>query len=68
LAAESTIDIDGARALLSLVEFFAPDDDDCTDRFEYLDVNSNGHLERVEWHGTLGEFSRFDWTRTMTDT
>jgi hypothetical protein len=43
------------RGLLSLVEFFAPDDDDRTDRCEYLDVNSNGHLVRVEWHGTPGE-------------
>jgi len=49
--------------MLSPAEFFAPDDDDRTDSFEYLDVNGNGRIERNEWHGTPGEFSRLDRNR-----
>lgn len=33
-------------------------DDDRDDRFEYLDMNNNGRLERREWHGSA---DAFDW-------
>jgi len=69
-AAEWYYDLDTFRradrnndGVLSLAEFFAPDDDDRNDPFEYLDVNNNGRIERAEWHGTPGEFSRLDRNR-----
>jgi hypothetical protein len=47
---------DGA---LSRAEFLSTDmDDDRDDRFEYLDVNGNGRVERSEWHGSA---DAFDW-------
>ena len=33
-------------------------DDDRDDRFEYLDMNHNGRIERREWHGSA---DAFDW-------
>jgi Ca2+-binding EF-hand superfamily protein len=33
-------------------------DDDRDDRFEYLDMNNNGRIERREWHGSA---DAFDW-------
>ena len=38
-------------------------DDDRTDRFEYLDANGNGRIERREWHGGVDEFSGLDRNR-----
>jgi Ca2+-binding EF-hand superfamily protein len=49
--------------VLTSAEFFAPDDGDRNDSFEYLDVNNSNRVERTEWHGTAGEFSRLDRNR-----
>ena len=49
--------------MLAPAEFFAPDENDRNDTFEYLDVNGNARIERNEWHGTPGEFSRLDRNR-----
>jgi Ca2+-binding EF-hand superfamily protein len=35
-------------------------EDDRDDRFEYLDVDGNGRIERDEWHATRREFDRLD--------
>ena len=44
---------------LSATEFAGSDfDDDRGDRFEYLDANGNGRIERGEWHGSA---QAFDW-------
>jgi hypothetical protein len=47
---------------LSLTEFQsnAQWDDDRDDRFEYLDMNNNGRLERGEWHGSNETFQWLD--------
>lgn len=39
-------------------------DDDREDRFEYLDANNNGRIERSEWHGS-GD--TFDWMDRNND-
>jgi len=39
-------------------------DDDRDDRFENLDMNNNGRVERSEWHGTA---SAFDWLDRNND-
>jgi Ca2+-binding EF-hand superfamily protein len=45
--------------MLTRTEFLsAPADDDRDDRFENLDVNGNGRVERSEWHGSA---DAFDW-------
>jgi Ca2+-binding EF-hand superfamily protein len=49
--------------VLSAAEFFAPEDDDRNDSFEYLDVNGNGRIELNEWHGSAAEFRRLDRNR-----
>ena len=38
-------------------------DDDREDRFEYLDVNRNGRVERSEWHGSDDAFQWLDRNR-----
>ena len=44
---------------LSQAEFSGSDfDDDRGDRFEYLDANGNGRVERGEWHASA---QAFDW-------
>lgn len=49
---------DGA---LTLSEFVGNDfDDDRGDRFEYLDVNRNGRVERSEWHASADAFEWLD--------
>jgi Ca2+-binding EF-hand superfamily protein len=49
---------------LSRAEFLLTDvDDDREDRFEYLDVNANGRIERNEWHGSLDAFDALDRNR-----
>ena len=35
-------------------------DDDRDDRFEYLDMNNNGRIERSEWHGSADAFTWLD--------
>jgi Ca2+-binding EF-hand superfamily protein len=35
-------------------------DDDRDDRFEYLDTNHNGRIERNEWHGSADAFEWLD--------
>jgi Ca2+-binding EF-hand superfamily protein len=35
-------------------------DDDRDDRFEYLDMNNNGRLERSEWHGSAEAWTWLD--------
>ena len=42
----------------------ATSDTDREDRFEYLDVNNNGRIERSEWHGTR---DTFDWLDVNND-
>lgn len=45
--------------VLSRAEFLGVEvDDDRNDRFEYLDANNNGRIERDEWHGSI---DAFDW-------
>jgi Ca2+-binding EF-hand superfamily protein len=38
-------------------------DDDRDDRFEYLDANNNGRIERREWHGGAAAFQDLDRNR-----
>lgn len=53
---------DGA---LTRAEFLGHDtDSDREDRFEYLDVNRNGRIERSEWHGSR---DAFDWLDRNND-
>jgi len=52
---------DGA---LSLAEFTSTSDDDRDDRFDNLDVNRNGRVERSEWHGSA---DAFDWLDRNND-
>jgi hypothetical protein len=45
--------------VLSRAEFLGDTvDDDRNDRFDYLDANDNGRVERAEWHGSA---DAFDW-------
>jgi len=37
-----------------------PFDDDRDDRFEYLDMNNNGRVDRSEWHGGADAFEWLD--------
>ncbi|CAN5867824.1 hypothetical protein BH18ACI5_BH18ACI5_12810 [soil metagenome] len=48
--------------LLTRDEFLGGDniDTDRNDRFEYLDANNNGRVERREWHGDMDTFARLD--------
>jgi Ca2+-binding EF-hand superfamily protein len=49
---------DGA---LTMAEFTSTSmDDDRDDRFENLDVNRNGRVEKSEWHGSLDAFEWLD--------
>ena len=49
---------DGA---LTRDEFLSADvDDDREDRFEYLDANSDGRIERSEWHASRDAFTWLD--------
>jgi Ca2+-binding EF-hand superfamily protein len=49
---------DGA---LTLAEFTSTSmDDDRDDRFDNLDVNRNGRIEKSEWHGSLDAFEWLD--------
>ncbi len=52
--------------VLSQAEFLGTDtlDRDPEDRFDDLDVNNNGRIEREEWHGTL---DAFDWLDRNND-
>ena len=51
--------------VLSRTEFLGLDvDADREDRFEYLDVNNNGRVERSEWHGSR---DAFDWLDRNND-
>src|SRR5215207_7376314 len=47
---------------LTREEFLGGDnvDFDRNDRFEYLDANNNGRVERREWHGDMDTFARLD--------
>jgi Ca2+-binding EF-hand superfamily protein len=51
--------------MISLQEFLGNPafDDDRMDRFEDLDVNNNGRIERREWHGTRDAFDWLDRNR-----
>jgi len=52
---------DGA---LTLAEFTSTSmDDDRDDRFDNLDVNRNGRIEKSEWHGSLDAFEWLDRNR-----
>ena len=48
--------------VLTRDEFLGGDniDLDRNDRFEYLDANNNGRVERGEWHGDTSTFERLD--------
>jgi Ca2+-binding EF-hand superfamily protein len=47
--------------VLSRAEFLGSDvDSDREDRFDYLDVNNNGRIERSEWHGSRDTFEWLD--------
>jgi Ca2+-binding EF-hand superfamily protein len=47
--------------VLVIAEFLGTDfDDDRGDRFDDLDLNNNGRLERGEWHSTLAAFEWLD--------
>lgn len=50
---------------LSRTEFLgeATWDDDRDDRFEDLDINNNGRIERAEWHGSADAFNWLDSNR-----
>ncbi|CAN5651322.1 hypothetical protein BH24ACI5_BH24ACI5_19100 [soil metagenome] len=52
--------------ILTQAEFLADDliDRDPEDRFDDLDVNNNGRIERDEWHGTR---EAFDWLDRNND-
>ena len=50
--------------VLSRREFLNADsDDDRCDRFDYLDANRNGRVERSEWHGSDDAFEWLDRDR-----
>jgi hypothetical protein len=50
--------------VLSRAEFLGENqDDDRADRFEYLDTNNDGHIERREWHSGIEEFNWLDRNR-----
>jgi len=52
---------DGA---LTMAEFTSTSmDDDRDDRFDNLDVNRNGRVEKSEWHGSLDAFEWLDRNR-----
>jgi Ca2+-binding EF-hand superfamily protein len=47
--------------VLTKAEFLGNEvDDDRDDRFDYLDVNNNGRIERSEWHGSSDTFEWMD--------
>jgi Ca2+-binding EF-hand superfamily protein len=47
--------------MLTRAEFLGNDvDTDREDRFEYLDTNNNGRIERSEWHGSRDTFEWID--------
>jgi Ca2+-binding EF-hand superfamily protein len=47
--------------MLTRAEFLGNDvDSDREDRFEYLDSNNNGRIERSEWHGSRDTFEWMD--------
>ena len=51
-------------SVLTREEFLASDvDADREDRFEYLDVNNNGRIERSEWHASRDAFNWLDRNR-----
>ncbi len=51
--------------VLTRAEFLGSDvDTDREDRFEYLDVNNNGRVERSEWHASR---DAFDWLDRNND-
>ncbi|MEX2661827.1 MAG: hypothetical protein WD227_07850 [Vicinamibacterales bacterium] len=51
--------------ILTQAEFLADDiDRDPEDRFDDLDTNNNGRIERAEWHGTR---EAFDWLDRNND-
>jgi hypothetical protein len=51
--------------VLTLAEFLADEvDRDPEDRFDDLDTNNNGRIERAEWHGTR---EAFDWLDRNND-
>jgi Ca2+-binding EF-hand superfamily protein len=63
---ESFYRVDGNRdGFLSRAEFLgtATMDDDRDDRFDYLDEDANGQVERREWHGTGAAFTALDRNR-----
>jgi Ca2+-binding EF-hand superfamily protein len=50
--------------VLSRSEFVASNlDDDRNDRFEYLDADNDGRIERNEWHGSEAAFNSLDRNR-----
>ena len=50
--------------IVSRAEYIAADvDDDREDRFEDLDANGNGRVERAEWHGSVDAFDWLDRNR-----
>lgn len=51
--------------VLTRAEFIgdATSDLDREDRFEYLDANNNGRIDRSEWHGTRDAFTWLDRNR-----
>ena len=56
-------DRDGDNAL-TREEFLSGDVDvDREDRFEYLDANNNGRIERAEWHASRDAFTWLDRNR-----
>ncbi len=47
--------------LLTRAEFLGTDvDSDREDRFDFLDQNNNGRIERSEWHGSRDTFEQMD--------
>ena len=51
--------------ILTRAEFLGNDvDSDREDRFDYLDTNNNGRVERSEWHGSR---DTFDWLDRNND-
>jgi hypothetical protein len=59
---ESFLRVDRNRdRVLSRAEFLGDNvDEDRNDRFDYLDTNNNGRLERAEWHGSANAFNWLD--------
>lgn len=50
-----------ADGALTRTEFLSADvDTDREDRFEYLDANQNGRIERAEWHASRDAFAWLD--------